>query len=200
MVIVFFIFRNSDTTYQSESSALLRIFVPLIFSIAGLIAVCIVTGEKPQWQWGVKEGLHKVTREGVGVMIWKDGKVLLGKRKNAHGSDEYSFPGGHLEYMESFTDAIGRETMEETGMTIGNIQYVHTANINIDDLRHYINICFTSDWVHGEPRTREPEKCEAWNWYDMDHLPKPLFFQTALLVNSFKKNVQFYDQKDLPRL
>lgn len=39
---------------------------------------------------------------GIGVMILKDEKVLLGKRKGSHGEGEYSFPGGHLEYMESW--------------------------------------------------------------------------------------------------
>lgn len=33
---------------------------------------------------------------GLGVFIMKDGKVLLGKRKNAHGDDDWCFPGGHL--------------------------------------------------------------------------------------------------------
>ena len=38
---------------------------------------------------------------GVGVLIMKDGKVLLGRRKNILGDGEFSCPGGHLEYMES---------------------------------------------------------------------------------------------------
>ncbi len=37
---------------------------------------------------------------GVGVMILKDGKVLLTKRKGSHGAGMYSFPGGHLEYKK----------------------------------------------------------------------------------------------------
>jgi 8-oxo-dGTP diphosphatase len=38
---------------------------------------------------------------GVGVMVLKNGKVLIGKRKGAHGAGEWAWPGGHLEYMES---------------------------------------------------------------------------------------------------
>ena len=34
---------------------------------------------------------------GVGVMILKNGCVLLGKRKGAHGEGEYAIPGGHPE-------------------------------------------------------------------------------------------------------
>lgn len=35
-------------------------------------------------------------RVGVGVMIFKDSKVLLYKRYSSHGDGQYVFPGGHL--------------------------------------------------------------------------------------------------------
>jgi len=35
----------------------------------------------------MEENIPKV---GVGVMIFKDGKILLGKRKGSHGAGEYS--------------------------------------------------------------------------------------------------------------
>ncbi|WP_134596929.1 NUDIX domain-containing protein, partial [Pseudomonas aeruginosa] len=34
---------------------------------------------------------------GVGVLILRDGKVLLGRRKGSHGAGCWSAPGGHLE-------------------------------------------------------------------------------------------------------
>ncbi len=42
---------------------------------------------------------------GIGVMVVKDGHVLIGKRVSSHGEGEYCFPGGHMEYMESFIDS-----------------------------------------------------------------------------------------------
>ena len=33
---------------------------------------------------------------GVGIIVIKDGKILFGKRKNAHNEGSWSFPGGHL--------------------------------------------------------------------------------------------------------
>ena len=44
---------------------------------------------------------------GVGVIIIKDGKFLMGWRKKSHGSGTWCPPGGHLEYGTSvFTFAI----------------------------------------------------------------------------------------------
>jgi hypothetical protein len=48
------------------------------------------------------ENQQSQPRVGIGVMILKDGKVLLGTRKGSHGAGELAFPGGHLDYMESF--------------------------------------------------------------------------------------------------
>ena len=36
-------------------------------------------------------------KTGIAVMIMKDDKVLLGKRKGARGAGDYAFPGGKLE-------------------------------------------------------------------------------------------------------
>ncbi len=38
---------------------------------------------------------------GVGVLIIRDGKLLLGRRKGSHGAATWSAPGGHLEYGET---------------------------------------------------------------------------------------------------
>ena len=38
---------------------------------------------------------------GIAVMVVKEDRVLLGKRKNSHGSGTWAFPGGHLEFNES---------------------------------------------------------------------------------------------------
>ena len=63
----------------------------------------------------------------VGVMIFKDGKVLIGKRRKtaSHGPSEYCFPGGHIEANESFEEAVMRETSEEAGIKISNLNIVY---------------------------------------------------------------------------
>jgi len=45
---------------------------------------------------------------GVGVILARDGKILLMKRKGKH-SPTFSIPGGHLEEGETFEAAAIRE-------------------------------------------------------------------------------------------
>ena len=60
---------------------------------------------------------------GVGVILVKDNKVLLLKRKNEHGQGTWEFPGGHLEMHEEIRDCVAREVKEETGIVVNNIQF-----------------------------------------------------------------------------
>ena len=131
----------------------------------------------------------------VGVMIFKNDKVLLGKRKGSHGAGEYSFPGGHMEFGESFSDCVIRETLEETGVEIKNIKFQCVSNIFRHENRQDILVSFIAEWKNGEPKIMEPEKCDEWKWYDLDNLPKPLFYPTELLIDSYKTGKNYYDKE-----
>ncbi len=69
------------------------------------------------------EQQNQKPKVGVGVMILRNDKVLFGKRRGSHGEGEFAFPGGHLEYMESFADCAKREVNEECGIEIDNIRF-----------------------------------------------------------------------------
>jgi 8-oxo-dGTP diphosphatase len=112
---------------------------------------------------------------GICVLVIKDGKLLLGKRKGSHGANEYASPGGHLEHMESFADCAAREVLEESGLVIGPLRFLRVLNTTQYAPKHYIDIAFAADWVSGEPEVREPDKIEGWAWYALDALPSPLF-------------------------
>ena len=113
---------------------------------------------------------------GVGVCIIKDNKILLGKRKNAHGDGTWSVPGGHLEFNESWEDCVIRETFEEAGIKIKNISFSTATNdIFEKEGKHYITIFMLAEYGSGEVKIMEPDKCEQWEWFTWDNLPKPLF-------------------------
>lgn len=114
-------------------------------------------------------------RVGIAVLVMKNGKLLLGKRKGSHGANEYASPGGHLEHMESFEACARREVREETGMEIGEVRFLRVLNIRDYAPKHYVDVAFVAEWKSGEPVVCEPDKVESWAWYDLDALPSPLF-------------------------
>ena len=147
---------------------------------------------------GIKRG-HSVTIEpiqpkvGVGVMILKDGCVLLGQRKGAHGEGEYAFPGGHLDYMESFAQCAQRETREECGLEIENIRFQFVANVTTYAPHHYVHVGLLADWKSGEPEVLEPEASGPWEWHAVEDLPQPLFEMSRLAAESYKTGQTYYD-------
>jgi len=134
------------------------------------------------------EGIRTMEQEqrpkvGVGVIVIKDGKILLGKRKGTHGEGSWAFPGGHLEFGERLEDCAKREVMEETGITIKNIKKLtFTNDIFKEENKHYITIFMTANHDSGEPMIMEPEKCECWEWYDWNNMPSPLFLPIENLI------------------
>ena len=122
---------------------------------------------------------------GVGVFVIKDGKILLGKRKNAHGVGCWSCPGGHLEYNEAWKDCAIREVREETGIEIKNL-YFGTATNDIFEKedKHYVTLFMISNFASGEVKVMGPDKCEKWDWFTWDKLPQPLFLPINNLLKT----------------
>ena len=129
---------------------------------------------------------------GIGVMVFKNGKVLLGKRKGSHGAGEYAWPGGHLEFGESIIACGMREVKEETGIKIKNVKFLRLMNLT-EYSKHYVDISLTAKWASGEPKILEPHKCERWDWYNLNDLPKPLFKTIKSSVMAYKSGKTFFD-------
>lgn len=129
--------------------------------------------------------MEDVPRIGVGVMISKDGKILLGKRKNSHGAGEWSFPGGHLEFNESVFNCAIREVDEEVGLKIKNLRKgPYTEDIFEAEGKHYLTMFVMGDYDSGEVLLKEPEKCDGWVWFLPSDLPEPLFLPIRNLIKS----------------
>ncbi len=126
-------------------------------------------------------------------MILRDNQVLLGLRKGSHGEGEYAFPGGHLEYKESFKNCALREIAEECGVKVKNLRFQCLSNVDKYQPHHYVLIGFAADWESGEPQVLEPDRCEGWQWFDLNNLPGNLFEMSKLIIDSYQTGKNYFD-------
>jgi 8-oxo-dGTP diphosphatase len=135
---------------------------------------------------------------GVGVLVWKDKKLLLGKRINKDKIDKdrinrnrikkwqsycWQFPGGHLENNESIIECARREVLEETSLQIKQLRHLGFTDKPFEiDKKQYITLLVSSEYESGVPKALEPDKCESWQWFDYRDLPSPLFLPITLFL------------------
>ncbi len=131
---------------------------------------------------------------GVGILVFKDNKLLLGKRKSPLGKGEYAGLGGHLEFGEAIEECAKREAMEEAGIEIKNIKFLCLSSLKKYQGKHYIDIGLKAEWAKGTPQTMEPEKCEGFDWYDLNNLPSPLFAAENNYLVALKSAKNFFDE------
>lgn len=106
----------------------------------------------------------------VDVAIMKGDEVLLGRKPH---QTLFRFIGGFVDPTDdSFEKAAQREAQEETGVEVGNLQYIGTARI--DDWRYrnevdkIITTLFTADYVLGNA-TAQDDIAEL-RWFKMKDL------------------------------
>lgn len=122
---------------------------------------------------------------GVAVLIRRNNKLLLGKRRCVRGFGTWSSPGGHLEPSETFADCARREVDEEVGVTIANLQLCTITNdIFHESFEHYVTVVMTADYVGGHASVREPDVFVEWKWFNWDRLPEPLCMYLRTLVET----------------
>ena len=78
-----------------------------------------------------------------------NGNILVQDRKNPDWPG-ITFPGGHVEPGESFTDSVIREVFEETGLTIENPVLCGVKQFQSDEGARYVVFLYRADRWHGE--------------------------------------------------
>jgi len=138
---------------------------------------------------------------GIGVMIVRDGKVLLGKRNDdpekadslLHGEGTWTMPGGKLDFGEDFQGAAFREIFEETGIKINkeDLKLISLTNDIVKDA-HFITIGFLCEDFEGEPKVMEPDEITEWKWFELSNPPSPMFFPSEKIFKNFlNKKIEF---------
>jgi ADP-ribose pyrophosphatase YjhB (NUDIX family) len=96
----------------------------------------------------------------VSAAIVRDGRVLIARRARGPALGVWTLPGGVVEAGETLSEALVREVLEETSMTIEPVTLAgHREVVTRDDggrvSRHFVILCFAARWIAGEPKLNE---------------------------------------------
>jgi 8-oxo-dGTP diphosphatase len=72
--------------------------------------------------------MDQTPQVGTAMIITRDDKVLLMKRKGPHGKGTWSTPGGHLDFGETLEGCAAREAKEEVGLDVFDIRFRTVTN------------------------------------------------------------------------
>lgn len=112
---------------------------------------------------------------GCGLVIRRDGKVLLCRRMKAPEAGHWSIPGGKVDHLEPAFEAARREANEETGLQIGDVSFLcATEQIIPEDKQHWVAFIYVTDDATGEAVLTEPDKLSDIGWFALDNLPHPM--------------------------
>lgn len=129
----------------------------------------------------------------VHLILVKDNKILLMKRKNTGFADGfYSMPAGKLEVGESVIDAIIRETKEEINIDIDNenlktVQVMNRKGIDRERIDYFF---ISKEWT-GTIKNNEPNKCDDLQWFNIDNIPNNTIPYIKQALKNYKENIQF---------
>jgi ADP-ribose pyrophosphatase YjhB (NUDIX family) len=91
----------------------------------------------------------------VSAAIFRRGQVLLVKRARPPVTGVYTLPGGVVEAGETLHDAVMREVLEETSLTVDPVALAGHRDVVVRDEegrvhRHFVVLPFAARWVAGE--------------------------------------------------
>ncbi|MBP1546353.1 MAG: 8-oxo-dGTP diphosphatase [Oscillospiraceae bacterium] len=88
-------------------------------------------------------------------MVCDGDRILVQDKKDDDSWNGATFPGGHVEKGEPFTDAVIREVFEETGLTIRSPRLCGIKDWIREDGSRYMVLLYKTDSFSGELRSSE---------------------------------------------
>lgn len=133
---------------------------------------------------------------GVGVMVLKENKILLGLRNpdkvkaasELQGQGTWTMPGGKVEFMEKLIDAAKRELEEETSLKATKLDFLCISD-DMTDTAHYVTTGFIVREYTGEVKTMEPETILEWKWFNLNDLPSNLYMPSQKCIEKHKEGI-----------
>jgi len=106
-------------------------------------------------------------RVAVGVIVFRDGAVLMVRRGKPPAEGFWAIPGGSIELGETLIEAAEREIREEAGIVIRAGEPVYAFDTVIRDeadrIRyHYVIVDLIGEYVSGDLRAGDDARDARW--------------------------------------
>ena len=137
----------------------------------------------------VESKVKKNPRVVVGVLIVNGGEILLARAKK--WADKWAVIGGHIEWGETMIDAVKRESKEETGLDVFDVEFLKAQeNIFPKDYyeeRHFIMLDFICNSKSRDVFLNE--ELQEFKWIKAeDALKLTLQDNTRIFVENYMKS------------
>jgi 8-oxo-dGTP diphosphatase len=118
-----------------------------------------------------------------GVLI-QDHSVLLIQRKHNPFLGGWALPGGFVEYGETTEDAVIREVLEETGLTVRILQLVGVySDPHRDPRGHTVTIAYLIERVSGTLKASDDARTAK--FFKKEELPDLAFDHAVIVHDAF---------------
>jgi len=123
----------------------------------------------------------------VDVILERDSKVLMVRRKKGPFKDHLALPGGFVNEGETVEDAMKREAMEETALEVHPIEILGVySDPRRDPRKHIVTTVFVGIIVNGEIRAGDDAASIEWiQLSSMNH--QQLAFDHAQIIRDYRE-------------
>lgn len=128
------------------------------------------------------------------ALIFKDNKVLLGKRTAEFGKGEFCLVGGSLAFGDSFEENISNEARYKANIQIENIEIFCVTNNRGYIKKHdkqSVTIGARASYKAGKVKAKQQDRVVDWRWYSLDNLPSPIIEADTKIIKCHKQG-EFY--------
>lgn len=120
----------------------------------------------------------------VGVIISRDGAVLLNRRDIEPGRGLWSFPSGYVDVGEALTEAARREVREETGL---DVEIGPLVGVYDNPKRPVVFIVYAATAASGEPRAGQ--EVQEVGYFLPSDLPDMAFDHDEQIISDWQETI-----------